>query len=208
MYTYPANKYLQSFFQGLLTENDYHLGHLNVSSHVKTEGIYGNIGIDNAFGFICGGDPSLEIWTDEQSKFQQVTVTPMQENIKISVNNVSNYSVNIASKDGNFIGQYNSTNGECVIPWPDSDCDIAINKHNFVPYILHVDRENYIQDAIIANDAYYFGTPLSIGYDVTSTQPYGNVVIQSGAKVHITLGSGVTIQNGFECENEAELVIE
>ena len=86
--------------------------------------------------------------------------------------------------------------------------EIAIDKHNYIPYIVHVDTDNlYIQNKTFTENEYYVGTPMSIGYDVTSTQSYGNVIVDAGAKIIINKGSGVIIKNGFECKQGAEFIV-
>lgn len=66
-----------------------------------------------------------------------------------------------------------------------------------------------MQNETIETDSYYYASPLNIGYDVTTAKPNGNVTVKSGTKLTIQNGSGgVTIKNGFECENGSELIIE
>ena len=52
---------------------------------------------------------------------------------------------------------------------------------------LYFSSSNYIQnETIFANSYYnYNGTPLIIGYDVTTGMSYGNVNLKSGSKVSI-----------------------
>ena len=85
---------------------------------------------------------------------------------------------------------------------------MAICKHNYIPYIIQINTDSqYIQNKIISGNSFYGNTPITIGYDVTSSIPYGNVVIEPNAKLVIRKGAGVTIENGFECQNGGELII-
>lgn len=93
-----------------------------------------------------------------------------------------------------------------TIPLPPSKCDIALNKHDYIPLVLHC-GVNVIQNELITQDANYIGDSLRIGYDVTDTIPYGNVVIEPDAKVTIFSNNGVVIKNGFECKLGAEFEI-
>ena len=91
---------------------------------------------------------------------------------------------------------------------PDANCEIAINKHNFIPYIIYIDTSsNYVQNEEIYHNVVYSGSSLTIGYDVTNTVPNGNVTICPNAKVTIGNGGTTTIKNGFECKKGAELTI-
>lgn len=80
---------------------------------------------------------------------------------------------------------------------------------HYYPHFTYYCTSNYIQNQTIDVNSYYDSTPLNIGYDVTNTEPYGNVLIKSGSKLTIKNGNGsVSIKNGFGCEKGAELNIE
>ena len=207
MYTYEANSYLIRFFERLLDEHDYHIGHLNLFTHLN---ILGNsyAMINNAFGYICAGDPSLELWTGVQKTFQDVNLSLIQDSIAIIVGNTNNYKVNVVNEAGVLLGSYVSENGCCKIPANNDVCYVNIDKHNYIPYIIHIDKDShYIQDTSLYGNSFYYGAPMKIGYDVTATTNYGNVSIMPGAKVQVLKGNGVTIKNGFECKLGAEFII-
>ena len=206
-YIFPGNQYLLYLYQNLLNNNIYNLGNLILTSHIMNLG-YGNIARDNAFNYICGGDPSLEIWTGYQNYFEDVTISPYGNYLRITVSNVDSFKVNVVSDEGVLLGKYYSSGNYLYIPKMSNSFEIAIDKHNYIPYIVHVDTDNlYIQNKTFTENEYYVGTPMSIGYDVTSTQSYGNVIVDAGAKIIINKGSGVIIKNGFECKQGAEFIV-
>lgn len=208
MFTYPANDYLKRFYYRLLNNLDSHLGHLNINTHIDIMG-NSNSAITNAFGYICAGDPTLELWTGIQKTFQNVSISLIQDSIVVSVGNANDYNINVANENGVYIGTYTSSSGVCKIPISIGVWDMALNKHDHIPYVVHVDaNNNYIQNVTIDDIAYYYGSPLSIGYDVTTSVDYGNVTIEPNAKVYINMGNTVMIKNGFECKIGAELTIE
>ena len=113
----------------------------------------------NAFSLLCGGDPSMEIWTGVQNNFNQPSFFISGGNITISVENADNFNVNIVSADGMLLGKYNSQNESTItIPLPNVDCDIALDKHNYIPYVIHFGTQ-YIQNETITGDAIYTGYP-------------------------------------------------
>ena len=66
-----------------------------------------------------------------------------------------------------------------------------------------------IQNEMADEDLYFAIAPLNIGYNVTTSETFGNVTVKSGSKLSIQNGTGgVTFKNGFECENGAEMTIE
>lgn len=206
VFSYPANDYLKNFHKELLNNNNYLLGDLNLTTNlIGLSG--GNMAIDNAFCFICGGDPSLELWTGVQKKFDNFHIAIMGDSLTISTGDVCGYSVNVVSMEGSLLGSYATNNDSIItIPLPPSKCDIALNKHDYIPLVLHC-GVNVIQNELITQDANYIGDSLRIGYDVTDTIPYGNVVIEPDAKVTIFSNNGVVIKNGFECKLGAEFEI-
>ena len=91
---------------------------------------------------------------------------------------------------------------------PTGNFYIVINRHNYYPHITYCINDNYIQNKTLEGNCFSGASPLNIGYDVTNNVPYGNVYIESGAKLFIQNGaSGVTIKNGFECKLGGELIV-
>lgn len=201
------NQLTQILYSKLLNDSLWTLGDLLLESHVANLG-YGDDAIDNAFSYIYGGDPTLEIWTGNQNIFEGVDISMSGNNLDIIVSNACNYSINISTENGELIGKYNTNGYNISIPLSSGKYDLAICKHNYVPYVVHIDTESqYIQNKTITENSYYGATPISLGYNVTSSMPYGNVVIESGAKAIIRRGTGVTINSGFECKTGGELII-
>lgn len=86
--------------------------------------------------------------------------------------------------------------------------DIVIPRHNYVPCIIKFDSQTHIiQNTSFDFDAYYTGAPLSVGYDITDTINYGNVIVKSGHKLTIERRQNVTIKNGFSVEPGATFQI-
>lgn len=208
LYIYPDNVYLQYLYTNLLNAGLYNLGHLVINSHIMNLG-YGNLAVDNALSFICAGDPTLELWTGTQNTFENVRFSLINDSLGISVDNADGFRVCLSDTAGHMLGKYSTNGGLLKIPMPTVECDMAINKHDYVPYIIHVNTEDYyIQNVTLSENVIYTNTPVSIGRDVTTSLPEGNVVIQSGADVFVHKGNGVVIKNGFECQSGATFTIE
>lgn len=208
LFTDAANDYLLEFFDALLNDKLYRLGLLNIIANIRN--FDSNQAIDNAFSYICAGDPSLEIWTGEQKTFQQIDMSLASNNILVSLdNNIDGFSVNLISTEGVLLEHAESESGHiCVLSKPEGSFYIALDKHNYVPRMVYVDAESqYVQNTIISQDTYYIHKPLFFGYDVTSSLSYGNVTIPSGVKVNVLKGEGVTLKNGFECIKGAEFIV-
>ncbi|MCR4836852.1 MAG: hypothetical protein K5899_10815 [Bacteroidaceae bacterium] len=215
-YTEVNHTYNQYLFSNLLNENIYNIGELNVVSHIAnmwaTTGEEQNKAIYNAFSYLCGGDPSLEIITGNTSKFDDCTLSLLEGDFIIDTENIGTYKVSIVNEDGTLSSVKYSTGSSCVFPMPTNNFYVALNKHNYVPRIYYINvTDNNIQDKVFDDpgiEHYYVkDAALNVGYDVTTSIPYGNVTIESGSILIIYNENGVLIKNGFECKRGGELQI-
>ena len=208
------NSYDKLLFDKLLNDQVYHLGDLNISAHIANYLTSSNLPSnddykDNLFCYICGGDPTLEIWTAE----------PQNMDVDWSINNgyitlktdlPGDFYITIASMNGERIDSIACSSNTNTIPIP-VDLDrffITINKHDFFPHIIYYDSvENEIYNNVFDYDAYYTTTPLYI----FSALPGLNdkVKVKKGNKLSIKNGSGgVEILENFECEKGAMFEIQ
>lgn len=76
---------------------------------------------------------------------------------------------------------------------------MCIDKHNYIPFIVHCDKNVYVQNANINDERTYVGENILIGKNVTTLKEQGEVIIQN-ANVkfqgqEVILHSGTTITN-------------
>lgn len=207
-YTYPNHEFDRKLFTKLFNNNVWFLGDLDVQAHIATftSGMF-DTARDNAYVYLCGGDPALEIWTAEPQIFEDVELDTSGSYYTLNTM-CSNYTLSVVSENGVLLDKYISGSTSCVFTPPSGNYYIVLNKHNYYPYIIYCSDSEYIQNESIEVNSVYVRTPLNIGYDVTTAKPFGNVFVRSGAKLSIHKGNGsVTIKNGFECENGAEFII-
>ena len=217
--TLANNEYDVLLFQKLLNDGVRNLGRLNLDAHNinfslhPTEDDYELIAKNNAFSYICGGDPSLEIWTSYPASPQNVSVTSANGYITVNTGVTGNYYIAIASGDGQRIDSIGCSSPTCTFPIPNTGkFFFAINKPCYRPYVIYYDSESeYIQNVVFNYDAYYVCTPcynndyfpLEIGEGISATSP-GEVIVKSGRKLVIKNGpGGVYIDTGFLCEKGA-----
>ena len=167
----------------------------------------------NAYIGVWGGDPSLELWTDVPQKFSGVTFDFSSSGyVHINVgNNIGpeGYRACAVSNNGDLLyvgdGLYDE---EIDIPFTGDRCYFVISQHNYIPYVFYYDSSsNYVQNRTFDYDAHFFGSPLSIGYDVTESSSYGSVSVKNGANVVVERGNGVAIKNYFSVEKGATFEI-
>lgn len=170
------------------------------------------LGIINALMYLCGGDPTLEIWTGITKTFDNYTLSLNGQNLTINNVGVNGFKLSIVAEDGSLIDVVNSVISPYTFSLPSGNFYVVLNKHNYIPRVIYVNvSDNSIQNKVFDNigiDNYYVkNATISAGYDVTTSVPYGNVSIESGSRVTINKSNGVIIKNGFECKTGGELWI-
>ena len=145
--------------------------------------------------FHCFGDPSMRIYTQQPSSFDNAAIT--KNNGIISVN---------AGENDADISFYNKTTGEIVrykgiqgsYNCGNDDVSICISAPNKIPYIDPL----FIQNESVTGPVEYNGGIIKVGYSVTNQEDYGNVNFNSGKitiKGHeVELHSGTAIESGAE----------
>ena len=201
--------YDQKIFQKLFYNNVWNIGNLNLQAHFAS--FPGNIMAQHiAFLFLLGADPTLEIWTGTPNNYSNVSITKSGSSMTVSSPSFcSSDTISVVSEAGELLARYSISGSSCTFTIPSGNFYFAVNRHNYYPYVTYCSTSGYIQNKTIDVNSYYDATPMNVGYDVTSSQSYGNVKVKSGSRLTIKKGSGgVTIKNGFECEQGAEMVIE
>ena len=198
-------------FKGLLNSNTYHIGDLVNRSDLlmlSSSGYFYRRLLFNVYSYICGGNPSLEIWTGEPQSAGNVLMWKEGNNIHIIPSAMSDFTYSVTDENGNLIETVVPTNGICTVAKPTTRCYVTLNKHNYQPYVILIDsREMFIQNKTFDHSALYLGAIYGIGYDVYNGTNYGDVIIKSGNTLKIISDYDVKIKNGFECEKGATLEI-
>ncbi len=154
---------------------------------------------DNALIYICGGDPSLEIWTGQPQVFNNLTFTPTSDGqLMLNTNMTEDVLVHVVSEYGEkFWTVPISSSG--ILPSYGNVCYYAINRHNYIPYILRVDfTSNTIQNMTFTDNNLYMATPISI---------CSPTIVKEGSSLQLNMNNGVTINDGFSVEKGGQLLI-
>lgn len=73
-------------------------------------------------------------------------------------------------------------------------------------HFITYEGTKYLQNITISSDYLATGNITNAGYDVTSTQPYGNVVVEDGGELRIKANE-TTLTNGVEVQLGGKLII-
>lgn len=200
------NSYNKYLYENIIAEND-GLGFININAQHNNMQVLNIYKKDNAFSYCCFGDPSLQVWTNSIQQFPQPTIEVTSTSINISVSGMTDYDIVLASESDGFIIKYHSTSSSFTIPLPSVSCTIAIHKDNYESYLFDYIATNYIQNRTIKRRTFTSAASVSIGNNVTTTVPSGNVVIENGGVLQLKTNTSVTIPSGFECKLGGQLII-
>lgn len=212
-YTTANHSFNKILFSELLNNDIANVGELNVRAHIRNISAIRNFtAIDNAFCYVCGSDPALEIWTQKPKTFRNVTALRQQDGLHITVNGVVNYTISVLSKNGSLRYKVESSSNSVKLPDYQSGDLIYLNKRNYIPLEVKPQGNSqntvYVQNRIFTNDEVISGNKIEMGYDVTPSIQYGKVLIKKDAKLRLRSSSGTILKNGVECEKGATLIIE
>lgn len=214
-YTMPNHAYDINLFAELYDEGTYRLGDVNMNAHVYNIQTFSpespfdtNLATDNAFSYLCGGDPTLEIWTDNPHPVNGVNMYSSGNSVTVTGLS-SAYSVCVSTLDGDLVGMIPVTGSSCTFSKPASRYYISVIRHNYVPFVVYCDSEsNTLQDVTLTGNRFYDGTPFAAGEYVDMDENIGDVILESGSHLFIQNGNGgVLLDAGFKCETGGMLQI-
>ena len=208
-----ANFYYNLYlYKKLFNDGIHQLGDISIGALFESYYYYGlpDIFKDNAYSYICGGDPALELWTDSPVGIGVTDLTTSGKTITINTTISGDYYISVSSEDGDLIGHYYCSSNSCTFTKPSGNFWLSVHKHNYIPRIVYFNTDaEYVQNVSFNYDAYYNSTPLSLGEGVTPDVPDGDVIVKTGSKLSIKNGpGGILLDGGFECEKGAILEIE
>lgn len=212
-YTEANHSFDKILFKELLNNNTVNVGNLNLNAHIKNISERGDFtSKDNAFCYICGNEPALEIWTQRPQAFKKVTASNQNDGLHITVDGVSDFMVSVVSKEGELRYKKTSMSNSITLSDYNTEDLIYLSKHNYIPFKIEIQNSNpntiYIQNRVFNGSEIINGDKIEVGYDVTSSIPYGNVIINNGANLGLNSTSETIIKNGFECQKGATFIVE
>ena len=212
---YANNNYNRSLYKNLYNKKIHRLGDINMLAHNHAISVYSinpsyiDYAKDNANAYICGGDPTLEIWTDNPHPIPFGGIFSSGNSITINTGLNDSCYVYLSTPDGDFIDSICVTNQTCTFTKPAGKFYCSIYKHNYVPFVIYCDSEShFLQNMTVTDKRFYDNMPMSIGEEVTQQEDFGEVILERGSKVLIQKGNGkVLLDVGFICNYGAELIV-
>lgn len=211
-YTVVNHTYDKYIYSTIFNDGICNIGQINNMAQVRTLNYYSNSGqaLANAFAYLWGGDPSLELWTDDISEFSTVSVIKQGNTVHVNTNGLSDCKITIYSASDNGNSYFSCVEGvssaqfsRVTVP-----CYVSVNKHNYIPYVVYVNSQDlFIQNETITGTRKECARNIFVGSDVTSSKSAGKVVVQPSADVELKVSNKVVIKNGFLLKKGAKLKI-
>lgn len=194
-YVFSSTRLYQRFLDSILINA--HINHLGIAE-AKSKFLQQNNHLRHSHNLL--GCPEMSLYTHVPNVFDNVAVDTTNNKLTVSIGTDSVESRICLSGyvDGNyrqFIYENRSIVFFDTIPEPYT---LVVSKPNYIPYILTY-HTCFLQNTTITDNRTYDGcNTFDIGYDISSLQPYGNVIIEDGGNVIIYRGNNVLIKNNFE----------
>lgn len=149
--------------------------------------------------FHCFGDPTMEIYTDVPTPFENVSITKNNGSLVVSVG--EDATITFFNKS---TGSIDSFYGNFITYPDDNNIRICISAHNKIPYVKEAGIL-YIQDETISNTITYHADQIKVGSNVTPLMPTGSVRVTNGKTTLV--GETVELEGETTIELGAELEI-
>lgn len=206
-----SNHYNKYLFKNMLDSATYNLGYLIRKSYIDLihNGDFLPYIFRNGYSTVCGGDPSLELWTAEPQKFKRIKINYFNDSLYVRTGNVNECDISMSSMDGDLLGSFHATTNELSFPMPSQQkFYLSVKKHNHIPYIVLFDKETEeLLSVDIDYNVFYFHSPFEMREGDYSVGD-GYTTVKNGSTMWVKLGNGgVRLDLKTKVEKGASLVI-
>ena len=198
---HPFSFEIEKAFQKYIKDGNYKIGVAEAFSKttpIPINNYYDKLtGVHDKLSHNLMGDPELEIWTNEPSKFQNINIS--RTNNSISIDGFEAGKTIVAFNDGLKQMMATASNGIFTIANVNPNSTIMVYSHNYLPYIapLYLQNERVVRSQyVIANDVY-------AGRNVDPNRTAGDLTIAKGSEYEIETKGQVVLGPGFMVEKGA-----
>ena len=197
-----SDKHIGEMYKALFTDNHHQIGR---AIYDAKRAFLNSCNSNSAERWLCIGmsllgDPEMPVFLSQPQRFNNVSLS--YHNHILSVNtNTPNCKICITSKDdyGNTYYEVIDSISSHSFTLPSGAYRLCISKYGYIPYIVTIADDLYIQDETFTSDTHIIANQVHVGNHVTYTKPLGDVLMQ-GADIKIEgedvwLMPGTTIIN-------------
>ena len=170
-----------------------------LNGYLGTGDVVNNYGLYMCQIFHLFGDPAMELYTDVPQNIVTPTISVLDNSIQVSTTD-GRARISFYNKTTGSVSSFVGT--EVDYPYNGSDeINICITRHNYIPYIVQVGDDIYIQNENIQGGRTYKGNNIYVGKNVTTEKPQGEVIFRSGSSTTfngrtVILDKGTTVEIG------------
>ena len=198
IYDAPAREMMDNFCNEL-PKNNYILAKADIFAK-SGKSLASNPSDSKVHNFL--GDPSLQMWSNDLRRFENIVVS--RTNSSITISGIDTIGVSIA-----LINNYKRrklatvSSSSVTLNGVSPNSSIMLYKHNYIPYMPPM----VLQNTIIRNSQYVIVGDVIAGNSVDNGRTDGDVIIKNGIKYEIESSGEVRLEDGFKVEKNAELII-
>lgn len=198
----PCSSLSKTFFKHIYDNDIYRIGDINltaemqvINSTVKDNGFEKR----NAASFLWGGDPTLELWTDNPKCFysEDIEVIQNKDSVTVLIADSMRCNISLCSMDDFGLSYFQKVEdvSSYTFVGVEVPCYINVNKHNYLPYTFNGN--------VTVNSKTIDNKSALVGNDIT----IGETTITNGGTLTIKAQNEVTLNAGFECKIGGNLII-
>lgn len=149
----------------------------------------------------------MEMWAGSPKQVGTVNVSKNGTKLSVTLSSLTGAKICVCSADGKSyyeVRQLAESENEATFENVPDNYLVTITKQGYLPLMID---DNYIQNETFTECTLNYSTNPLIGYDVTNTKAYGEVVIKSDGCLILNNPETVKIKNGFKIEIGGKFVI-
>lgn len=148
------------------------------------------------------GDPVIELWTSEPYDYLGINCSRYENSVVVSG----------IQADSTIVAYYHNDYSQGIYVVSDSifslngispNSIITLYKHNYLPYILPIELQNFT----ILNSQYVYAKDFIAGSSIDNNRTNGEVIVSEGVEYEIEASGKVTLEDGFKVEKGATFAV-
>lgn len=195
-YGLVSSYYYENLFALRLADGATRIGEAEALSKTDSRSIF------HTLGHNLIGDPELDVWTAQPSRYDNINVTRGDNSITVS-GTLSDDAIVAVCDNGYDARRLNAENGSATFTDISPNSTVMVYQHNYLPYIAPL----YVQDETINRSQYVIASDAYLGNHVDSNRAAGDVTIPSGVEYEMEFTGKVILSPGFEVKKGGSLSV-
>lgn len=143
------------------------------------------------------GDPEQDIWTDEPSKYQNISIN--RTNSSIIIDGLQTAKTFVGVNNGLIQMMDSASSSRITIANVNPNSTVMVYSHNNLPYIAPL----YLQNERVERSQYVIANDVYAGRNVDTNRTAGDLTVAEGSEYEIETKGQVVLAPGFKVEKGA-----